>query len=225
MTPPPGATEADARAELVEFGRLLYLRGLVHGSTGNVSVRVPDGFLMTPTNACLGRLEAPRLSKLAPDGTPVAGDKPSKEWFMHLAYYQARPDVGAVVHTHSSHAVAVSCLEESRLDPDYVIPPITPYHIMRIGRLPVVPYIPPGHADLGTAIAAHAPDHTAVLLANHGPVVSGKTLAAAVYALEELEEAARLFLMLQGLPTRTLTADQIEDLVRTWVRPSSAGGG
>ena len=208
--------EAAARADLVEFGRLMYLRGLVHGSTGNVSVKLDDGFLMTPTNACLGRLDADRLSKLGPDGAPVAGDKPSKEWFMHLAYYRERPDIGAVVHTHSSHSVAVSCLPPDALDPTYVIPPITPYHIMRIGRLPVVEYIRPGHTDLGAAITRHAADHTAVLLANHGPVVSGKTLAAAVYALEELEEAARLFLMLEGRPTRHLTPAQITDLVRTF---------
>jgi ribulose-5-phosphate 4-epimerase/fuculose-1-phosphate aldolase len=170
---------------------------------------------MTPTNSSLGRLDPERLSKLDFDFRHVRGDKPSKEVFMHRAFYQARADAGAVVHLHSTHATAVGCLPD--VDTANPIPPLTPYFVMRVGRrMPVVPYYRPGDPEMEPAIAAAAQDARAVLLANHGPVVSGKTLTDAVYAAEELEEAAKLFLLLRGASTRLLTPAQVDDLLTTF---------
>jgi ribulose-5-phosphate 4-epimerase/fuculose-1-phosphate aldolase len=206
-------TEAATRDLLVALGGSLFARGFSVGSAGNISVRLPDGYLMTPTNSSLGRLEAGRLSKLAADFTHVSGDPPSKEVFLHRAFYRARPDAGAVVHLHSTMATAVACLPD--MDASNPIPPLTPYFVMRVGRtMPVVPYYRPGDAAMEPAITAAARDARAVLLANHGPVVSGKTLTDAVYAAEELEEAAKLFLLLRQDRPRLLTAAQVDDLLR-----------
>ena len=170
---------------------------------------------MTPTNSSLGRLNAERLSKLAPDFTHLSGDKPSKEVFMHRAFYQARPDAGAVVHLHSTMATAVACLPDA--DPANPIPPLTPYFVMRIGRtMPLVPYYRPGDPAMEPAIHQAAKSARAILLANHGPVVAAATLRDAVYAAEELEEAAKLFLLLRGQPMRLLTPPQVEDLLATF---------
>jgi ribulose-5-phosphate 4-epimerase/fuculose-1-phosphate aldolase len=207
--------ENSLREALCAHGRLLFGRGYSVGSAGNISVRLPDGFLMTPTNSCLGRLEPDRISKLDRDYRHVSGDKPSKEVFMHRAFLDARPDAGAVVHLHSTHATAIACLAEP--GDAAPIPPLTPYFIMRIGRtLPVVPYFRPGDAAMESAIAEAARGSRAALLANHGPVVSGKSLDEAVYAAEELEEAARLALMLRGQQARMLTPSQIDDLLETF---------
>lgn len=206
-------TEQEARAQIVELASSLFVRGFSMGSAGNISVRLEEGgYLMTPTNSSLGRLSAERLSRLDADFRPIAGDKPSKEVFMHRAFYTARPEAGAVVHLHSTMATAVGCLAE--VDTENPIPPLTPYFIMRVGRrLPLVPYFRPGDPAMGPAIAAAARDARAVLLANHGPVVSGRTLVDAVYAAEELEEAARLFLLLRGASPRLLTPAQVEALL------------
>jgi ribulose-5-phosphate 4-epimerase/fuculose-1-phosphate aldolase len=171
---------------------------------------------MTPTNSCLGRLEPARLSKLDRDFVHLAGEKPSKEVFMHRAFYRARGEAcGAVVHLHSTHATAIACLADA--DPENPIPPLTPYFVMRAGRrVPLVPYYRPGDAAMEPAIEAAARGAKAVLLANHGPVVCGATLTDAVYAAEELEESARLALMLRGLPVRTLTPAQVEELLETF---------
>ncbi|MBL6076568.1 aldolase [Belnapia sp. T18] len=208
-------SEAEIREAIAAHGRLLFGRGFSVGSAGNISVRLPDGFLITPTNSCLGRLDPARISKLDREYRHVSGDKPSKEVFMHRAFLDARPEAGAVVHLHSTHATAIACLAApGEAAP---IPPLTPYFVMRIGRvLPVVPYYRPGDAAMEPAIAAAARDARAVLLANHGPVVSGKTLDDAVYAAEELEEAAKLALMLRGQGARELTAAQVEDLLGTF---------
>jgi ribulose-5-phosphate 4-epimerase/fuculose-1-phosphate aldolase len=193
----------------------LFARGYSVGSAGNISVRLPDGYLMTPTNASLGCLDPARLSKLDADFRHTGGDKPSKEVFMHRAFYQARDDAGAVVHLHSTHATAVSCLPD--VDASNPIPALTPYFVMRVGRrMPVIPYYRPGDAAMEPAINAAARDARAVLLANHGPVVSGKALADAVYAAEELEEAAKLFLMVRGQSPRLLSSAQVDDLLRTF---------
>ena len=206
------AGESETRRTLVELAGSLFARGFSVGTAGNISARLPDGYLMTPTNSSLGRLDAERLSKLDAKFRHVGGDRPSKEVFMHRAFYDARPDAGAVVHLHSTMATAVACLPDA--DPVAPIPPLTPYFVMRIGAtLPVVPYYRPGDPAMDPAIAAAAREARAVLLANHGPVVSGGTLADAVYAAEELEEAARLFLMLRGGPVRLLTAPQIKALL------------
>ena len=207
--------EQDTRVLLCEFGASLFARGFSVGSAGNISVRLPDGYLMTPTNSSLGRLDPNRLSKLDGNFDHVSGDKPSKEVFMHRAFYQARTDAGAVVHLHSTQATAVSCLPD--VDQANPIPPLTPYFVMRVGRtMPIVPYYRPGDPTMEPAINAAAKDARAVLLANHGPVVSGKTLTDAVYAAEELEEAAKLFLMLRGQSPRLLTVPQVNDLLSTF---------
>ncbi len=208
-------SEAETRQLLVELAASLFARGFSVGSAGNISVRLDDGFLITPTNSSLGRLQADRISRLDADYRHIGGDKPSKEVFMHRAMYRARPDAGAVVHLHSTHATAVGCLPD--VDPANPIPPLTPYFVMRVGRsMPIVEYYRPGDAAMEPAIHAAALGARAVLLANHGPVVSGKTLTDAVYAAEELEEAAKLFLMLRGSVPRLLTPGQVDDLLDTF---------
>lgn len=200
------------REHIALLGRALYDRGLAHGSAGNISVRLADGWLMTPTNSCLGRLDPARIARLDANGKPLSGDPPSKESFLHLAMYQERSACGAVVHLHSVHAVAVSCLAE--INPDDVFPPLTAYAIMQVGRLALVPYFPPGDLALADAVRKLAGRHHAVLLANHGPVVAGATLEAAVNAVEELEQTAKLVLLLRGQHVRTLSAEQIAELNR-----------
>jgi ribulose-5-phosphate 4-epimerase/fuculose-1-phosphate aldolase len=208
-------TEQETRALLVELGASLFARGFSVGSAGNISVRLDDGYLMTPTNSSLGRLDAATISKLDPDFNHIGGDRPSKEVFMHRAFYMARPDAGAVVHLHSTMATAVGCLPG--VDPMNPIPPLTPYFVMRVGRtMPIVPYYRPGDSAMEPAIHQAAQTARAVLLANHGPVVSGKTLTDAVYAAEELEEAAKLFLLLRDATPRLLTPPQVDDLLDTF---------
>lgn len=206
--------EAETRAGLVRWGRSLFERGLTPGSSGNISVRLADGYLVTPTNSCLGFLAAERLSRLDADGRHVAGDAPTKELPLHFAFYEARPTARAVVHLHATHATALSCLAD--VDPADAIPPITPYVVMRVGRVPVVPYTRPGSADVAPLIRAKAPGHAAILLANHGPVVAAASLDAAVFAMEELEETARLVLLTRGMAVRHLSAAEIADLEATF---------
>jgi 3-dehydro-4-phosphotetronate decarboxylase len=208
-------TESQTREALVVLAGSLFARGFSVGSAGNISVRLDEGYLITPTNSSLGRLDPARLAKLDAGFGHVGGDQPSKEVFMHRAFYTARPDAGAVVHLHSTMATAVACLPD--VDPGNPIPPLTPYFVMRVGRsMPVVPYYRPGDAAMEPAIHAAAIGARAVLLANHGPVVSGKTLTDAVYAAEELEEAAKLFLLLRGMPVRSLTPAQVDSLLSTF---------
>src|SRR6201996_7819162 len=207
--------ERDTRILLCELAASLFAPGFSVGSAGNISARLPNGYLMTPTNSSLGRLDPERLSRLDADFQHVGGDKPSKEVFMHRAFYQARADAGSVVHLHSTQATAVSCLPD--VDPSQPITPLTPYFVMRVGRrMPIVPYYRPGDPAMEPAIHAAARDARAVLLANHGPVVSGKTLTDAVYAAEELEEAAKLYLLLRGSTPNLLTAPQVDDLLATF---------
>lgn len=204
--------EDEVRAELVALAASLFQRGYSVGSAGNISVKLGDGYLITPTNSCLGRLSPERLARLDGAFAPIGGDAPSKEVFMHRAFYMARPDAGAVVHLHSTMATAVACLPEAD-----GLPMLTPYFVMRIGRhLPVVPYYRPGDPAMEPAINAAAGTARAVLLANHGPVVSGRTLTDAVFAAEELEEAAKLAFLLRGSAPRALTPEQIDDLLRTF---------
>lgn len=208
-------TEQAIRELLVKLGKSLFDRGYSVGSAGNISVRLDDGFLMTPTNSCLGRLEADHLSKLDKDWQHISGDKPSKEVFLHRAYLTARPQAGAVVHLHSTYATAISCLDHG--DNQWPITPLTPYFIMRIGKtLPILRYYRPGNSDMEVDVYAAALTAPALLLGNHGPVVSGKSLMDAVNAAEELEESARLALMLEGKPVKILTEEDIEDLLTTF---------
>jgi ribulose-5-phosphate 4-epimerase/fuculose-1-phosphate aldolase len=199
------------REQISLLGKSLFDRGLTMGSSGNISVRLEDGgWLMTPTNACLGRLDPTRIARMDREGRLLDGDKPTKESVLHMAMYDERPQSGAIVHLHSTHSVAVSCLPE--IDPDDCIPPLTAYYVMRVGKLPLVPYHIPGDPQLGDAVRGLAGRHSAVLLANHGPVVAGKSLETAVYATEELEETAKLFLLLHGRNPRGLTPEQVAEL-------------
>jgi ribulose-5-phosphate 4-epimerase/fuculose-1-phosphate aldolase len=204
------SAETRLREEIASFGALLTGLGHAHGATGNISVRLDDGWLLTPTNSRLGSLDPARLARLDDDGRHLDGDKPSKEAFLHRSVYEMRPNARAIVHLHSTHSVAVSCL--AGIDADDVLPPLTAYYVMRVGALPLVPYFPPGDTRLAAAVRQVAGAHAAVLLANHGPVVAGKDLDAAVGAIEELEATARLYLLLQGHDTRPLTGNQVQDL-------------
>ena len=202
--------ETRRRDKIARFGRSIYERGLTAGSSGNISVRLDDGWLLTPTNSCLGELDPARIAKLDWNGKLLAGDPPSKEAFLHRSMYDVRIQAGAIVHLHSTHAAAVSCLHG--LDAHDCIPPLTPYFVMKIGRLPLIPYYRPGDQALGDVIRDFAPKHSAVLLSNHGPVVSGADLESAVYASEELEETAKLFLLLHNRQTNCLSEAQIDEL-------------
>lgn len=203
-------TEDETRHQMVRLCKSLFDRGFSVGTAGNVSARVAGGILVTPTNARLGDLDPSRLSMIGPDGRHISGDAPTKETFLHLAFYDTRPDCGAVVHLHSTHATALSCLADT--DPEDCIPPLTPYVVMRVGKVRLLPYTRPGDPATGDLIRALHGRHAAVLLANHGPVVSGRDLASAVNAAEELEETARLLIALRGLPVRMLTPDQVAEL-------------
>ncbi len=207
-------SESKLREQIAMFGKSIFERGLTGGSSGNISLQLDDGWLLTPTNSCLGRLDPAAIAKMDSSGRHISGDPPSKELFLHQAMYEERGGAGAIVHLHSTHSVAVSCLPD--IDPDNVIPPLTAYYVMKIGRLPLIPYYRPGDVKLGEAIRGLAGKHSAVLLANHGPVVAGKSLEAAVYATEELEETAKLYLLLHARNPRCLSDEQIEELRRVF---------
>lgn len=205
--------ETKLRDQIASVGKSLFDRSLTFGSTGNISARLSNGeLLMTPTNASLGSLDPARLSRFSAEGVHVDGDKPTKEAFLHQCMYCQQRLSGAVVHLHSTYAVAVSILAD--IDPDDVLPPLTAYYVMRVGSLPLVEYFPPGDVALAEAVSEKASRSHAVLLANHGPVVAGKTLLDAQYATEELEETAKLFLLLGGRRIRPLTAEQRAHLAK-----------
>jgi 3-dehydro-4-phosphotetronate decarboxylase len=207
-------SESQLREEIARLSRSLFERGFSVGSAGNISAAVEDGLLITPTNSCLGFLDPARIAKLDRDGRHVSGDPPSKEVFLHRAFYETRPETQAVVHLHSTYATALSCLAD--LDPDDCIPPLTPYVVMRVGKVKLVPYVRPGDPRSGELVRALGGAYSAVLLANHGPVVTGKSLTSAVYAAEELEETAKLLVVLRPHTTRMLTVDQVEELRRVF---------
>jgi 3-dehydro-4-phosphotetronate decarboxylase len=202
--------ESHLREQICLLGKALYDRGYTHGSTGNLSVRCDDGWLLTPTNSCLGRLDPARLSKMSWDGKLLSGDAPSKESFLHLAVYGERSKLSAIVHLHSTYSTAISVLPN--VNPDEVLPPLTAYYVMRIGNLKLLPYYRPGDKSLAAAVGEAARSHHAILLANHGPVIGGTSLDAAVDAAEELEQTAKLYLLLRGENPRILTAAQVEEL-------------
>ena len=203
----------DVREQLCEFGRSLYSRGLTHGSTGNLSARLPDGnLLVTPTGSSLGRITPESLSVVTPRGELVSGPQPTKEVPLHQALYSTRGDkAGAVVHLHSCYATALSLLPTDN-EGDW-LPHLTPYGIMQLGQVRLLPYFIPGSPEIGSAIKGLAGKHSAIMLANHGPVVSAKTLEAAVYASEELEAASKLAYLTRALEPSALTAEQVNDLV------------
>jgi ribulose-5-phosphate 4-epimerase/fuculose-1-phosphate aldolase len=203
-------SEQELREAIADHGRQLFDRRFTHGSTGNLSVRIDEGILITPTGTSLGRLDPDRIAKVSFSGEHLSGEQPSKEAFLHLSMYRVRPQETAIVHLHSTWSVAVSCLKE--IDSENVLPPITAYQQMRVGRCPLVPYFPPGDAALAAAVESAATQAKAMLLANHGPVVAAKSIAAAVAAAEELEETAKLFLLLRGESVRWLTDGQCQEL-------------
>jgi ribulose-5-phosphate 4-epimerase/fuculose-1-phosphate aldolase len=203
-------TPVTAAERIAAFGKSIFDRGLTAGTSGNISMKVDGGWIMTPTNSSLGDLDPALMSRLDDNGKLVSGKEPTKEAFLHRAMYDMRSDCAAVVHLHSTHSVAVSCLAD--IDAHNVLPPITAYYAMRIGTLPLIPYFKPGDPKLAHAVRALAGAHHAVLLANHGPVVAGTSLEAAVAAVEELEETAKLFLLLHGHRVRYLTPEQLEEL-------------
>ena len=207
--------ESAARDAIVRIARSMFERGLTHGSTGNISMRVGDGWLMTPTGSSFGDLDPARLSRLDAASMHIGGDAPTKEAFLHRAMYDEQPRFAAVVHLHSVHSVAVSVLAD--VDPADVLPPLTAYYVMRVGGLPLVPYFAPGDAALTEAVRGVAGRHHALLLANHGPVVAGSSLAAAADAIEEVEATAKLYLLLRHERTRGLTPDEVDALKRRWL--------
>jgi ribulose-5-phosphate 4-epimerase/fuculose-1-phosphate aldolase len=222
-------SNARLREEICRLGRSLFERGLTPGSSGNISVRIEDGsWLVTPTNASLGFLDPARITELDSTGRVISGDAPTKEMPLHAALYESRGGARAVVHLHSTHSVALSMLPE--IDPRAVLPPMTPYYLMRAGQTVLVPYHRPGDPAVADAIRGLAGKYASVLLANHGPVVAGDTLEAAVFAIEELEETARLYLLVRNLNPRYLTPAQVSDLAKTFhldldVDARSAGHG
>lgn len=207
------SAEAALRESLCELAASLFQRGLTHGSTGNISARCEDGgLLVSPTGTSFGRLDPARLARFDASGRQIGGDPPTKEMSLHRAFYDTRHGTGAVVHLHSCHSVALSMLPTE--NPDNWLPPMTPYAIMQLGKVALLPYFRPGDAAMGDAVRGLGGKRAAVMLANHGPVVAGKTPEAACNAVEELEATARLALMLHGQPARMLNEAQIADLVR-----------
>jgi ribulose-5-phosphate 4-epimerase/fuculose-1-phosphate aldolase len=208
-------SETRLREEICRYGRSLFERGLTPGSSGNISLRLDDGgWLVTPTNASLGFLDPARISRLDARGQLVSGDKPTKEIPLHSALYETRGSARAIVHLHSTHAVALTMLPE--IDPRAALPPMTPYYLMRAGETALLPYYRPGDPAVADAIRGLAGKYSSVLLANHGPVVAGDSLEAAVFATEELEETAKLYLLLRNLNPRYLSPAQVADLVKTF---------
>ncbi|RWM47233.1 aldolase [Mesorhizobium sp.] len=209
-------TEENRLRELIcMLAKSMFDRGLTGGSTGNISARTPDGgLLMSPTGTSFGRLDPGRLSRFGADGRQIEGDRPSKEMPLHTAFYDTRSKTGAVVHLHSCHSVALSILPD--VDEENFLPPITPYSIMQLGRVKLLPFFRPGDPAMGEAVRGLAGKRTAVILANHGPVVAGKDVEAACNAIEELEATARLALLTRGLGARMLTEAQVRDVVTTF---------
>lgn len=209
---PLAKEEQFARDEIVRIGKSFFERGYATGSAGNLSILLSDNrtVIATPTGSCLGTLESEKLSKVTIDGEWLSGDKPSKEVIFHRAIYQENLGHRAIVHLHCTYLTALSCLEN--LDPKNAIKPFTPYVVMRVGEIPVVPYYRPGDSMLAHDLGRLAPEYKAFLLANHGPVVTGETLQIAADNLEEMEDAAKLYFILQGSQIRYLTDAQINEL-------------
>lgn len=206
-------SDAKLREDVCFWAASMFNRGLTGGASGNISVRTEDGgLLVTPTGSSMGRLDPARLSRFDAAGRHIAGDAPTKEMPLHAAFYETRKSAGAVVHLHSTHSVALSMLPDT--DPDNVLPPLTPYAVMRVGKVALLPFFLPGDAAMGDALRSLGGKRSAVLLANHGPVVAAKDLEAAIFAMEELEETAKLALLLRGHNPVALDKAQIAALVQ-----------
>lgn len=205
-------SEAKLRETICLLARSMFDRGLTGGSTGNISARTEDGgLLVSPTGTSFGRLDPGRLSRFDAAGTLIDGDKPTKEMPLHSAFYDTRASTGAVVHLHSAHSVALSMMPD--VDEDNFLPALTPYAIMKLGRVKLLPFFLPGDPAMGEAVRGLAGKRSAVMLANHGPVVAGKDVEAACNAVEELEDTAKLAMLTRGLQPRGLTDEQITDVV------------
>jgi ribulose-5-phosphate 4-epimerase/fuculose-1-phosphate aldolase len=207
------AAESRAREEIARIGADLYARRYTVGSAGNISARLEDGWLITPTDACLGHLDPAKIAKVGRDGEWVSGDKPSKTLALHRGVYDTNPDMHGVVHTHSTNLVALTLAGVWK--PDDVLPPITPYYVMKVGHIPLIPYCRPGDPSVAERVRALANDVRGVLLERLGPVVWGASVSQAAWALEELEETAQLWLMTEPRP-EPLTEAQIDDLRTTF---------
>lgn len=205
--------QAKAREDITRFAKSIFDRGLTCGSSGNISTRLSDGtLLVTPTGSSMGFLDPAQISHLSSDGQLLSGDKPTKEISLHTAFYDTRAQTGAVVHLHPTHSVALSMLPD--IDPENVLPPLTPYTIMRLGKVKLLPFFLPGDPDMGKAVRGLAGKRSAVLLANHGPVVAGQSLDATVYAMEELEETAKLAILTRSLDVIGLSDTQVSQVVK-----------
>jgi len=207
--------EARLREQVCLLAKSMFDRGLTGGSTGNISARTSDGgLLVSPTGTSFGRLDPARLSRFDPMGTLIDGDDPTKEMPLHSAFYDTRSTAGAVVHLHSCHSVALSMMPDANQD-DF-LPHLTPYAIMKLGKVKLLPFFMPGDAAMGEAVRGLAGKRAAVMLANHGPVVAGKDIEAACNAIEELEDTARLAMMTRGMSTRGLSDTDVQRLVTTF---------
>ncbi|WP_421980662.1 aldolase [Roseibium sp.] len=205
-------SENTLREQMCLLAKSLFDRGLTHGSTGNISARTEDGgLLVSPTGTSFGRLDPDRLSRFDAEGVLISGDPPTKEMPLHTAFYETRGSAGAVVHLHACHSVAWSMMPDA--DEDDFLPPLTPYAVMQLGKVKLLPFFLPGDPAMGEAVRGLAGKRSAVMLANHGPVVAGQDVAAACNAIEELEETARLAMMLRGVNARALTGDQVRQVV------------
>jgi len=204
--------ETHLREQICTLAKSMFDRGLTGGASGNISARLEDGgLLVSPTGSSFGALDPARLSHFDAGGRLIGGDAPTKEMPLHSAFYDTRSQTGAVVHLHSTHSVALSMLPDT--DPENALPPLTAYSVMRLGKVKLLPYFMPGDPAMGDAVRGLAGKRAAVLLANHGPVVAGKDVEAAVYAMEELEETAKLALITRGCNPQMLTAAQVNGIV------------
>jgi ribulose-5-phosphate 4-epimerase/fuculose-1-phosphate aldolase len=204
---------AKLREDICTLAKSMFDRGLTCGSSGNISAQLSDGsVLVTPTGRAMGFLDPAQISHLDTNFRLISGDPPTKETPLHSAFYETRNGTGAVVHLHSTHSVALSMLPET--DPDNVLPALTPYAIMRVGKVKLLPFFLPGDPAMGDAVRGLAGKRSAVLLANHGPVVAGKDIWAASFAMEELEETAKLAILTRGMNATLLSEDHIQQIVR-----------
>lgn len=207
------STEEQLREEICTVGKSLYERGYTVGSAGNISARLEDGWLITPTDACLGRLKPEEIAKVSKDGTWVSGNKPSKTLELHRQVYDRNPEVNGVVHTHSTSLVALTLA--GVWNKDDILPPLTPYQIMKVGHIPLIAYQRPGSPDVAAKVAQLANDVRGVMLERLGPVVWETSVSKASFALEELEETAKLWMMSNPKPA-PLDEEAIEDLRRVF---------
>ena len=207
------STEEQLREEICVVGKSLYERGYTVGSAGNISARLEDGWLITPTDACLGRLKPQEIAKVSKDGTWVSGSKPSKTLELHRQVYDRNPEVNGVVHTHSTSLVALTLA--GGWSNDDILPPLTPYQVMKVGHVPLIAYQRPGSPDVAAQVAQLANTVRGVMLERLGPVVWESSVSKASFALEELEETAKLWMMSNPKPA-PLGEEAIEDLRRVF---------